>query len=75
MRKLNLPVTDIVTEYIQTQATSYSLADKYGVNPVTISQILKASIELDQYEKLKSKKWSLGGHRARKLKYRLEHGL
>jgi hypothetical protein len=75
MRKLKLPVTDIVTEYTKTQATSYSLADKYGVNPATISNLLKARIEPDQYERLKSQKWSLGGHRARKLKYRLEHGL
>jgi hypothetical protein len=75
MRKLNLPVAAIVTEYTQTQATSHTLAKKHSVGHPTICRILKANIEPTRYAWLKSEKHSKGHHRANSVRYRLEHGL
>jgi hypothetical protein len=60
MRRQDLPGLEIAKEYCGTEATTVTLAQKYGCTPSLILAVLYDQIDYDRLKRLRKQKLSAG---------------
>jgi hypothetical protein len=64
MRRQDLPALEIAKEYCGTEATTVTLAEKYGCSPTLINRVLQEQMDYDRFKRVARTKQSARAKRS-----------